>query len=204
MKILGVVKKDIYFRDFPKRIEDMNSRYVCFVEGKEVDIHGYFIEEGKKYFVGEAEKAHLFEIAEDFISVEGDLPDLNSFDCGLPIVQGTQVLEQWRVDYGPYHNVPMGKMSKDTKAILLGVYSRSKENDSALVFFPGYGTAKSMFSGYFEPISEDEKRRLSIIAQLKRLDRNGVWSDRDSNGEGMDFLTLEEAEGYLNKLSNPE
>jgi hypothetical protein len=48
----------------------------------------------------------------------------------------------------------------------------------------------------------NEQKRLANIEQLKKLDRNGVWTDEQNILEGFEPLTLEQTEQYIHELTN--
>ncbi len=204
MKTKGIVTQDIYYRDLIKNKNNCLNNDICFFKGKELTIHGYFMEGDSGYYVVEANKGFVFTVKKEFIQSEGELIDLGNFDCGLPIMIGTTLIEESDIYYGPYNDNSVGKIYAGCKAILIGTYSRFDKDDEYQLFFPSCNIVKGLLSKWFKPISDDESKRISIIKKLKKLDRNGVWSDNDCYMEGIDFLTLEEAEKYLLKLSNPE
>lgn len=49
-----------------------------------------------------------------------------------------------------------------------------------------------------------EEERLSIIVQLQKLDRHGVWTDEQSKGEGYPPMTLREARKRLAYMQDPK
>ncbi|MCY9668714.1 hypothetical protein M5X11_27965 [Paenibacillus alginolyticus] len=51
---------------------------------------------------------------------------------------------------------------------------------------------------------EREEERQSLIAQLQKLDRHGVWTDQQSKNEGYPNLTLREARAKLAEMMDPK
>jgi hypothetical protein len=48
----------------------------------------------------------------------------------------------------------------------------------------------------------DEARRIAAINQQQIMDRNGVWTDRQSRLEGFPSITFEEAEAKIFEVRN--